>query len=343
MTPVLEACGLVRRYVMRRSLFGRAAEVRAVDGVSLALAPGETLGLVGESGCGKSTTGRLVLGLEAPDAGEVRFEGAPMPQPGTPEWRRQRARLQMVFQDPLGALDRRLPIAAQVAEPLEIHGSQGSYGGRTERAARVEALLHAVGLRADHGARFPHELSGGQRQRAVLARALATDPALLVCDEPISALDVSIQAQVMNLLTEVQATAGVAMLFVSHDLRAVRQLSHRVAVMYLGRIVEEGDPDAILHDPAHPYARALVSAIPRPGARGHRIVLRGDPPNPAARPTGCAFHPRCAVAVPLCARASPDLKPRRDGRLVACHVAQGEVAPGHGLGEPDRSHGLEAA
>ncbi|MFC0406697.1 ABC transporter ATP-binding protein [Roseomonas elaeocarpi] len=339
MTPVLEARGLVRRYAMRRGMFGRAAEVRAVNGVSLALAPGETLGLVGESGCGKSTTGRLVLGLEAPDAGEVCFEGAPMPSPGTPAWRRQRARLQMVFQDPLGALDRRLPVAAQVAEPLEIHG----LGGRTERAARVEALLRAVGLRADHGARYPHELSGGQRQRAVLARALATDPTLLVCDEPISALDVSIQAQVMNLLTEVQATAGVAMLFVSHDLRAVRQVSHRVAVMYLGSIVEEGDPDAILHDPAHPYTRALVSAIPRPGAQGQRIVLRGDPPNPAARPSGCAFHPRCAVAVPLCARVSPELKPRRDGRLVACHVAQGEVAPGTGVSEPARSTALEAA
>jgi peptide/nickel transport system ATP-binding protein len=324
---LLAAEGLVRRYAMRRGMFGRTVGLRAVDGVSLAIERGRTLGLVGESGCGKSTTGRLVLGMEAADEGSVAFEGRPMPPPGSTAWRALRARMQMVFQDPLSALDRRLPIGAQVAEPLEIHG----LGGRAERAARVEALLHEVGLRADQGARYPHELSGGQRQRAVLARALATEPALLVCDEPISALDVSIQAQVMNLLVDLQERFGMGMLFVSHDLRAVRQVSHRVAVMYLGRIVEEGEPDAVLHDPAHPYSRALVSAIPHPGKAGRRIVLQGDPPNPADRPAGCAFHPRCAVAVPLCARESPALKPRGDGRLVACHVAQGDAAPGTGV------------
>ena len=288
MNALLEARGLVRSYAMRRGVLGRAVEVRAVDGVSLTLERGRTLGLVGESGCGKSTTGRLVLGLEAPDAGDVSFEGRPMPAPGTPEWRRQRARMQMVFQDPLGALDRRLTIAAQVAEPLQIHGGD---------MARVPALMASVGLRPDQGARFPHELSGGQRQRAVLARALATDPALLVCDEPISALDVSIQAQVMNLLLDLQERLGLAMLFISHDLRAVRQVSHRIAVMYLGRIVEEGLPDDVLRDPAHPYSQALVSAIPHPSRRGQRIVLQGDPPNPADRPSGCAFHPRCPVAL----------------------------------------------
>jgi len=324
---LLEAEGLVRRYAMRRGFFGHAVEVRAVDGVSLKLERGRTLGLVGESGCGKSTTGRLVLGMEMPDAGRVSFEGATMPQPGSTAWRKLRARMQMVFQDPLGALDRRLPIATQIAEPLDIH----AIGAASEGAARVEALLRAVGLRPDQGARYPHELSGGQRQRAVLARALATDPAVLVCDEPISALDVSIQAQVMNLLLDLQEQFGTSMLFVSHDLRAVRQVSHRVAVMYLGSIVEEGEPDAVLHDPAHPYTRALVSAIPHPGRTGQRMVLQGDPPNPADRPSGCAFHPRSPVANSLCAREAPVLKPRADGLLISCHVAHGEVAAGHGF------------
>ncbi|MGK7867729.1 ABC transporter ATP-binding protein [Falsiroseomonas sp. E2-1-a20] len=324
---LLVAEGITRRYAMRRGLMGRTVEVRAVDGVSLKLERGRTLGLVGESGCGKSTTGRLVLGLESPDAGSVAFEGRPMPAPDTQPWRRLRARMQMVFQDPLGALDRRLTIGAQVAEPLEIH----DIGGKADRTARAAELLRSVGLRPDQAARYPHELSGGQRQRAVLARALATDPAMLVCDEPISALDVSIQAQVMNLLVEIQDRLGLGILFISHDLRAVRQVSHRVAVMYLGRIVEEGEPDAVLRDPAHPYAQALVSAIPHPGKVGRGIVLQGDPPNPADRPRGCAFHPRCAVATAMCARETPVLKPRPvDGRLVACHVAQGEVAPGLG-------------
>jgi peptide/nickel transport system ATP-binding protein len=314
---LLQAEGLVRRYWMRRGLFGRPAEVRAVDGVSLTLERGRTLGLVGESGCGKSTTGRLVLGLETPDEGRVAFQGSPMPPPGTRAWRVQRARMQMVFQDPLGALDRRLPIGIQVREPLDIH----AFGERARRDARVQELLRASGLRPEHAARYPHELSGGQRQRAVLARALATDPALLVCDEPISALDVSIQAQVMNLLVDLQRQFGTAILFISHDLRAVRQVSHRVAVMYLGRIVEEGEPDDVLHAPAHPYAQALVSAIPHPGRRGNRILLQGDPPNPADRPSGCAFHPRCPIATARCRQESPVLKPRPDGRLVACHLA----------------------
>ncbi|WP_368417365.1 ABC transporter ATP-binding protein [Falsiroseomonas sp.] len=320
-TPLLQATGLVRRYEMRRGIFGSPVEVRAVDGVSLTLERGRTLGLVGESGCGKSTTGRLVLGLETPDAGSIAFEGKPMPPPGGAPWRSLRARMQMVFQDPLGALDRRVTIGAQVREPLDIH----QIGDAPARVEKVTRLLAAVGLRPDQAARYPHELSGGQRQRAVLARALATDPALLVCDEPISALDVSIQAQVMNLMLDLQAEFGVGMLFISHDLRAVRQVSQRVAVMYLGRIVEEGEPDAVLHAPAHPYSQALVSAIPHPGKQGTRIVLQGDPPNPADRPSGCAFHPRCAAAVARCRAESPDLKARPDGRLVACHVAHGEA------------------
>ena len=317
MTPLLELDGVSRIYTGRRGFLGQSTKLRAVDDVSLSVAPGRTLGIVGESGCGKSTTGRLALGLEAPSRGNVRFEGAAMPPANSPAWRRQRARLQLVPQDPLGALDRRLTIETQVAEPLLIHG----IGDAAERADRVAALLRDVGLRADQAARHPHELSGGQRQRAVLARALATDPSLLVCDEPVSALDVSIQAQVVNMLTDLQAARGIAMIFISHDLKVVRQVSHEVAVMYLGRIVEQGDPEALFADPVHPYAKALVSAIPVPGPRRHaRIVLTGDPPNPANRPTGCAFHPRCPAAMPACSVETPALTAQPDGRRVACHL-----------------------
>jgi len=223
-----------------------------------------------------------------------------------------------VYQDPLGALDHRLTLLRQIAEPLEIHG----IGDKAARSDRVAGLLRDVGLRPDHASRYPHELSGGQRQRAVLARALATDPELLVCDEPVSALDVSIQAQVLNMLTDLQAARGIAMLFISHDLKVVRQVSDEVAVMYLGRIVEQGDPDAIFTDPLHPYAQALVSAIPIPGRRrADRIVLTGDPPNPANRPSGCAFHPRCALSTRECEVMLPELRYMPDGRRVACHYA----------------------
>ena len=322
--PLIEATGLARRYRMRRGLLGQSVAVRAVDGVSVTVERGRTLGLVGESGSGKSTTGRLVLGLEPPDDGQVRFEGAPMAAPGTSAWRRQRARMQMVFQDPLGALDRRLPVLDQVREPLDIH----DIGSPEDRHGRAEALLGSVGLRGDQGRRYPHELSGGQRQRAVIARALATKPDLLVCDEPVSALDVSIQAQVVNLLDDLQDELGLGMLFISHDLKVVRQVSHRVAVMYLGRIVEEGEADPLFAAPAHPYTQALVSASPAPGRRGPpRIVLQGDPPNPAARPAGCAFHPRCPAVRPRCRIDSPALLPLPDGRLAACHVAQDAAMP----------------
>ncbi len=324
---LLRLQGVSRTYRSRRGLLGRAVAVRAVQDLSLTVERGRTLGVVGESGCGKSTAGRLALGLEAPDAGLVHFEGAPMPAAGTAAWRAMRARMQMVFQDPLAALDRRMTVAAQVAEPLAIHG----HGGATERAERAAALLHAVGLGPELGARHPNALSGGQRQRAVLARALATEPALLALDEPVSALDVSVQAGVLNLLAELQETRGVAMLLISHDLRVVRQVSHRVAVLYLGTVVERGDPDAVFAEPAHPYSRALLSAVPRPGAPP-REVLGGEPPDPAARPAGCAFHPRCPLAVATCRAVSPPLLPRADGREVACHVV-------HGLAGGPRSGG----
>ena len=309
-----------RAYASRRGWFGRPTALRAVDDISLSLAPGRTLGIVGESGCGKSTTGRIALGLERPDTGTVHVDGTPMPAPGSPAWRALRRRLQLVPQDPLGALDRRLSAVSQIAEPLAIHAIGASKSDRTDRVA---ALLADVGLRPDQAARVPHRLSGGQRQRVVLARALATAPDLLVCDEPVSALDVSIQAQIVNLLMDLQASRGIAMLFISHDLRIVRQISHAVAVMYLGRIVEQGDPDDVFTDPAHPYSRALVGSIP--GA-GRRIVLQGDPPNPAQRPTGCAFHPRCSAVIPRCRAEIPALKPLAGtNRVVACHVAHGEA------------------
>lgn len=315
---LLELRNVQRTYRAGGGVFRRRPPVQAVAGVSFVLQRGSTLGLVGESGCGKSTTGRLALGLERPDAGAVAFDSGPMPRPGTRAWRRVRARMQLVFQDPLGALDRRLPIGVQVTEPLAVHG----IGTRDERASRAADLLRAVGLRPDQAARYPHELSGGQRQRAVIARALATQPDVLVCDEPVSALDVSIQAQVVNLLIDLQQQFGLAMLFISHDLKLVRLVAHDVAVMYLGLIVEQGDPEALFEAPAHPYTRALLTAVPDRNRRGARALLAGEPPNPAARPTGCAFHPRCPLAIARCHSESPALLRRDDGRLVACHLAR---------------------
>ena len=310
---------LARTYQLRRGLFGSPVAVRAVDGVSLRVAAGETLGIVGESGSGKSTLGRMVLGLERPDEGSVHFDGAPMPAPFTAEWRRSRARMQMIYQDPLGALDRRLTVLDQVREPADIH----QCGPAEERAKAALAMLGRVGLSRHLAGRYPHELSGGQRQRVVLARALMTQPAFLVCDEPVSALDVSIQAQVVNLLIDLQEEFRLAMLFISHDLRVVRQVSRRVAVMYLGRFVEEGDADDLFAEPRHPYTRALVSAAPAPGAKGERIVLTGEPPNPANRPSGCAFHPRCPLATARCRAESPALRTLAGGRRVACHLVDG--------------------
>ncbi|HUB12104.1 MAG TPA: oligopeptide/dipeptide ABC transporter ATP-binding protein [Acetobacteraceae bacterium] len=321
---LLELSDVVRRFHVRRGPLRAPLIVEAVAGVSFTVEPGRTLAIIGESGCGKSTTGRMALGMEAPDAGEVRFEGAPMPPLGSAAWRRLRRRMQMVFQDPLGALDKRLPIGRQISEPLDIH----RIGTPPERQDRVAVLLDAVGLRPDQAHHYPHELSGGQRQRAVLARALASDPVLLVCDEPVSALDVSTQAQVVNLLIDLQAERHLALVFISHDLKLVRQIGERVLVLYLGRVVEEGAPEAVLHAPAHPYTRALVSAIPEPGERHvPRAMIGGEIPDPSARPTGCPFHPRCPIAVPLCRAELPPLKPLSASQSVACHLAHGDAAP----------------
>ncbi|NTE68256.1 ABC transporter ATP-binding protein [Agrobacterium tumefaciens] len=320
---ILELNGISRSYSTRQGLFGKRVPVRAVDDVSLSLQQGQTLALVGESGSGKSTTGRIALGLERPNTGHVRFRGAELPVVDTPAWRSMRTQMQMIYQDPLAALDRRLSILDQVREPLDIH----EIGPASERNDKALAMLDAVGLNASHASSSPHQLSGGQRQRAVLARALIMQPALLVCDEPVSALDVSIQAQVVNLLMDLQRDLHLSLLFISHDLKVVRQISQRMAVMYLGRIVEYGETHLLLSNPAHPYTKALVSAVPVAGRRTRRhIILKGEPPNPANRPTGCVFHPRCPVARPECMSVSPTFSTLPDGRSVACHAVDA-IAP----------------
>jgi peptide/nickel transport system ATP-binding protein len=319
MSPLLRVDDLARHYAVAAPT-GQKRLLHAVDGVSFSLAAGRTLGLVGESGCGKSTTARLVLGLLPATRGRIEFAGEEVGATRDRRWRALRRRMQLVHQDPLAALDRRVPVGEQILEPLVIHGLGDTAEGRRQKAL---SLFDAVGLRPDLFQRYPHELSGGQRQRIVLARALILDPSLLVCDEPISALDVSVAAQVVNLLQDLQARFGMAYLFISHDLKVVRQIADEVAVMYLGRIVEQGPPEALFHAPAHPYTEALVSAVPtlQRGTR-ERIVLSGDPPNPVDRPAGCAFHPRCPRAVARCRVEAPTLHPTGDGRLAACHLVR---------------------
>ncbi|MEP3688447.1 MAG: oligopeptide/dipeptide ABC transporter ATP-binding protein [Sulfitobacter dubius] len=318
MSPLLEARDLVRIYQTRRGLLGRPSNVRAVDGVSLKVRRGETLGVVGESGSGKSSLGRMLLGIDTAQGGAVYTNGKAMPVFGSPEWRSLRARIQMIYQDPLAALDRRISVAEQLREPLDIH----RIGDSESRMARVHEVMLSVGLRLDQADKFPHELSGGQRQRVVIARALMTEPELLVCDEPVSALDVSIQAQVVNLLADLQHDRGLGMVFISHDLKVVRNLCDRVAVMYLGRIVEEGPADTIFSDPQHPYTQALVSSVPQPGrALKSRIILQGEPPNPGNRPPGCAFHPRCHKAEDICRHTVPETRSAGVKCRAACHFA----------------------
>jgi peptide/nickel transport system ATP-binding protein len=331
MTVLLQARDLARHYRVAQPgrWWSQSRTLRAVDGVSFDISQGRTLGLVGESGCGKSTTARLVLGLLPLTAGGVRFEGEDVSHRRDARWRQQRSRMQMVYQDPLAALDRRLSVLSQVIEPLQVFG----LGTPAEQRVLARDLMAAVGLTPALFERRPHELSGGQRQRVVLARALVVRPRLLVCDEPVSALDVSIQAQVINLLDEVRQRFGVAMLFISHDLKIIRQVSDEVAVMYLGRIVEQGPADELLHRPAHPYTQALVAAIPQVQQRASapRQLLQGDPPSPVDMPTGCAFHPRCAQAVPRCRDQRPLLQPVLSAggdHRVACHLATSPGAPG---------------
>ena len=301
----------------------RFGQVRAVSEVSLDITPGETLGLVGESGCGKSTLGRTILRLVDPAGGRITFEGkdiTAMPQRALRPMRRQ---MQMIFQDPYASLNPRMSVGDAIAEPLEIHGLAKT---KSERLARVQELLAKVGLRGDAATRYPHEFSGGQRQRIGIARALACKPKFIVCDEPISALDVSIQAQIVNLLEDLQAEQGLTYLFISHDLKVVQHICDRVAVMYLGRIVELAEAKTLYRAPKHPYTQALLSAVPRidPKARRERIILQGDVPSPLAPPPGCPFHPRCPVQnkPEACFKELPKLRVLSNGSRAACHVAE---------------------
>ena len=321
---LLEVQGLVKHYLARpRWLQPPRAPVRAVDGVSFALGRGETLALVGESGCGKTTTAKAVLRLIEPTAGSIRFEGEELRALDAGAMRERRRDMQLIFQDPYASLNPRLSAHEIVTEPLRNFPVVGA-GGATARRERAAWLFEKVGLRPEALDRYPHEFSGGQRQRLGIARALALQPKLIVCDEPVSALDVSVQAQVINLLTDLQAEFGIAYLFVAHDLAVVRHISHRVAVMYLGHVVEIADRATLFAAPRHPYSEALLAAAPQPDPRQRpqRVLLAGDPPSPARPPSGCRFHTRCPLAQPVCREQQPALTPRPSAggeHRVACH------------------------
>ncbi|MGG1573291.1 ABC transporter ATP-binding protein [Fictibacillus sp. NRS-1165] len=317
--PLVKVENLKKHFPIRGGVFGKTVgEVKAVDGVSFTIQKGETLGLVGESGCGKSTTGRMLLRLLEPSDGKVYFEGQDVTKLSPNEMRKMRREMQMVFQDPFASLNPRHTVEKILEEPLIVHGVKDS----KERKKRVKELLEVVGLSSYHAKRYPHQFSGGQRQRIGIARALAVNPKLIIADEPVSALDVSIQSQVLNLLQDLQEEFGLTYLFIAHDLGVVRHISDRVGVMYLGRIVELSDSEQLYDNPLHPYTQALLSAVPVPDVEvtKERIILKGDVPSPSNPPKGCAFHTRCPQAMDVCAAERPDFKEAEKGHYVACHL-----------------------
>ena len=325
--PVLQVDGLVKHFPVSRGIILRrqVGLVRAVEDVSFEIARCETLALVGESGCGKSTTGRLVLRLMDPTAGSVRFKGEEIATLDKGALRRLRRHMQIIFQDPYASLNPRMTVGEILAEPLQVH----EIGDATSREARGRELLEIVGLLPEHARRYPHQFSGGQRQRIGIARALAVNPDLIVCDEPVSALDVSIQAQIVNLLQNLQQCFGLSYLFIAHDLAVVKHISDRVAVMYLGKLVEIADKKTIYARPLHPYTQALLSAIPKPdpSLRTRRVMLQGELPSPFNPPTGCRFHTRCPHAEARCATEEPKLREAAPGHRVACHFFETLPAP----------------
>jgi len=313
---LLETMDLKKYFEVGHGLFGRRY-LKAVDGLSLKIYKGETLGLVGESGCGKSTAGRTILHLYKPTSGEILFHGEPI------QMQQYRKKTAMVFQDPYSSLNPRMTVSDMIAEPLDIHGL---YANRKERTEKILSLMHKVGLNSEHANRYAHEFSGGQRQRIGIARALSTDPEFVVCDEPVSALDVSIQAQVVNMFAKLQRQLGLTYLFIAHDLLVVRYVSDRIAVMYLGRLMELAKADEIYENPLHPYTRCLISAVPIPDPKiarsNRRMILTGDIPSPLDMPSGCPFRTRCPYAREICTEQVPRLRELSAGHFVACHRAE---------------------
>ncbi|WP_019120356.1 ABC transporter ATP-binding protein [Brevibacillus massiliensis] len=324
--PLLEVKGLKKYFPFKRGPFSRqVGHVRAVDGLDFTVYRGETLGIVGESGCGKSTAGQLIMQLLEPTEGEIWFEGRNLSALSKEEVRRTRRDLQIIFQDPYSSLNPRMRVADIIAEPLKVHGLHKG----AELTQRVAELLHLVGLGEHHLHRHPHEFSGGQRQRIGIARALALNPKLIICDEPVSALDVSIQSQILNLLKKLQKELQLTYIFIAHGLPAVKHISDRIAVMYLGKIVELADRDSLFANPLHPYTQALLAAVPVPDPtkRKERIILQGDLPNPANPPAGCHFHTRCPHVQEICRSKPPVLQSHAEGHLVSCHFPVHEKVP----------------